>query len=219
MTPHSSSNNQRLRLSIAQEAARILAEEGTRDYQAAKLKAAERLGITERGYLPRNSEIESALIAYQRLFKTAVQPNELLQIRQTSLKLMDLLAAYRPHIVGPVLRGTANRHSVIELHLFSDVPEEIAFFLLDQHIPYQTAERRWQVGGQTCCYPAFRFQSGDYATELTIFPIDGGRQAPRCPVEQRPMQRADRDKLAALLDAQSSEADGNAIGLGEPLIR
>lgn len=200
MPARSSPNKQRLRLSIAQEAARILAEEGTRDYHAAKLKAAERLGIIERGYLPKNAEIESALITHQRLFKTDVQPHELLLIRQTSLQLMDLFACYAPRIVGPVLRGTADRHSVIELHLFSDVPEEVAIFLMEQRIPYQTSERRWQIGGQICSYPAFRFHSGDYATELTVFPIDGCRQAPRCPVEQRPMQRASRDKLAALLD-------------------
>lgn len=199
MTPRPTSHDQRIRLRIAQEAARILAEGGMRDFHAAKLKAADRLGIQERGNLPRNTEIEAALIEHQRLFKTDAQPQELRRIRQTALQLMELLAPFAPHIVGSVLRGTADRHSTIELHLFSDVPEEIAIFLMDKQIPYQSGERRWQLGDQVCTYPAFRFQSDGFATELTIFPIDGQRQAPPCPVERRPMRRANRHKLAAMM--------------------
>lgn len=202
MPSRSSPPDQRLRLRIAQEAARILAEGGNRDYHAAKLKAAQRLGVGERGNLPKNAEIEAALIEHQRLFKMDAQPEELRAIRQTSLELMDLLAPYTPHVVGPVLRGTADRHSTIELHLFTDVPEEIAFFLMERRIPYQPAERRWQLGDQLCAYPVFRFHSGAFATELTVFPIDGQRQAPPCPVERRPMRRANRHKLAQLLDAE-----------------
>ena len=42
---------------LAQEAARIIVDQGLRDYRAAKLKAAERLGMNTRGSLPRNAEI------------------------------------------------------------------------------------------------------------------------------------------------------------------
>jgi hypothetical protein len=45
------------RLGVANEAARIMREEGVRDYLLAKRKAAQRLGITDRGALPGNDEI------------------------------------------------------------------------------------------------------------------------------------------------------------------
>jgi len=52
----------RQRLIIAQQAAKILAQSGNRDYLAAKNKAVERLGIIDSKQLPTNSEIEQALI-------------------------------------------------------------------------------------------------------------------------------------------------------------
>ena len=51
-----------LRRALAQEAARIMAEHGIRDFLVAKRKAAERFGVTDGGaVLPKNSEIEEAL--------------------------------------------------------------------------------------------------------------------------------------------------------------
>ena len=52
---------------IAVEAARLIADQGMRDYHAAKLKAASRLGFSPDVDLPRNAEIESALREHQRL--------------------------------------------------------------------------------------------------------------------------------------------------------
>ena len=57
-----------VRRALAQEAARIMAEHGIDDYGFAKRKAAERLGVGEHAVLPKNSEVEAALIEYQRLF-------------------------------------------------------------------------------------------------------------------------------------------------------
>ena len=64
----------RHRILLAQEAARIMADEGVRDFRLAKRKAAERLGLPVNGTLmPRNTEIEQALIDHQRLFNGAFE--------------------------------------------------------------------------------------------------------------------------------------------------
>jgi len=57
-----------LRRALAQEAARIMAQHGIHDFLTAKRKAAERLGVQDASALPRNTEIEAALVEYQRLF-------------------------------------------------------------------------------------------------------------------------------------------------------
>ena len=57
-----------LRRALAQEAARLMAEHGIHDFLTAKRKAAERFGVTDNGALPKNTEIETALAEYQRLF-------------------------------------------------------------------------------------------------------------------------------------------------------
>ncbi len=64
----SSPRAENLRRALAQEAARVMAEHGVRDYRFAKRKAAERFGVIDEAVLPRNTEIEAALLEYQRLF-------------------------------------------------------------------------------------------------------------------------------------------------------
>ncbi len=61
MPKKSSIENDRARKMVAQEAARIIVEQGIQDYRAAKTKAAERMGVTARGSLPVNPEIEHAV--------------------------------------------------------------------------------------------------------------------------------------------------------------
>ena len=53
-----------LRHAIAQEAARLMAEHGIQDFYVAKRKAAERYGVVDGAFLPRNTEIEAALMSY-----------------------------------------------------------------------------------------------------------------------------------------------------------
>jgi hypothetical protein len=52
----------RTRQRLAEEAARIILEEGVRDYGLAKRKAADHLGMTGRPELPTNTEVETALL-------------------------------------------------------------------------------------------------------------------------------------------------------------
>ena len=58
----------RFRDKMAQEAAKIIATEGVRDYKLAKRKASERLGNFNHGSLPSNIEIERAIISYHNTF-------------------------------------------------------------------------------------------------------------------------------------------------------
>ena len=99
-----------LRIRIAQEAARLISESGIRDYALAKRKAADQLQVSDLGQLPRNDEIEEALYQYQRLFRFDEQPRRLRYLRTVALRAMEFLAAFEPHLVGTVLRGTADQH-------------------------------------------------------------------------------------------------------------
>ena len=57
MVKKASFDNERARLVVAQEAARLIVDQGIRDYGLAKKKAAQRLGMSTRGSLPGNSEV------------------------------------------------------------------------------------------------------------------------------------------------------------------
>ncbi|MDE2088502.1 MAG: hypothetical protein KGJ12_00630 [Gammaproteobacteria bacterium] len=190
-----------MRLRIAQEAARIMAEEGVHDFLAAKRKAAARLGAADTRHLPRNTEIEQALIDYQRLFQPDVHAHRLERLRSAALESMRFLDRFDPRLVGSVLSGTANEHSDVNLHLFADTPEDVVLFLMQEHIPFQTSERRLRLTNQSSeMYPVYRFLAGDTPIDLTVFPRAGLRQAPLSAVDGKPMRRASTPALRELME-------------------
>lgn len=190
----------RLKALIAQECARLMADEGVRDFQTAKRKAALRLAVADRASLPTNVEIEQALLDRQRLFHGHRQPMHLRDLRETALNAMRFLARFRPRLVGSVLSGTAGPHTGIHLHLFADTPEEVTLFLLERHIPFEMAERRVKMaGGVQACLPAFQFTVDEIRVDLTVFSLVAEREAPLSPVSNRPMRRANLAELEALL--------------------
>ena len=187
---------------VAQEAARIIVNQGIRDYGLAKKKAAERLGLGMRGSLPGNSEIEQAVSEHLQLFAGDSHPDLLRSMRLAALSAMDLLHSFTPRLVGPVLHGTADSNSAVNLHVFSDSAESVAFALTEQGLSYRPYERRLKSRrDQTETYAGFEFEHADAAVQATVFPVDGIRQAPISPVDGKPMKRADARALRDLLDA------------------
>ena len=201
MGARQSSRDLQMRQRIAQEAARVMVEEGVRDYYAAKRKAAAHLGARETQNMPRNVEIEEALQQYQRLFQSDSQPEYLRSLRLAAREAMQFLARFEPRLVGAVLSGSAGQYSDVDLHLFADTPEEVALFLMQSDIPFENAERRLKIGrNEYRNFPGFRLVAGEHVLELTVFPLDGLREAPRSSLDGKPMRRATLATLDALLE-------------------
>ncbi len=198
-------NARKMRLRLAQEAAQILLQSGNRDYYAAKHKAAVHLGAADTRNMPSNTEIESALQEYQRIFRADVQPVELQRLRKAALHAMHFFKDFKPRLVGSVLRGTADKHSVVTLHIVASTVEDIDLFLLHHNIPFEIGEKRvrFQVE-QIQSMPVYRFVADEAAIELVIFPADGPRQPPLSPLDSKPMQRADIRTLEKLLEEEAA---------------
>jgi len=195
-----SANQQQLRARIAHEAARLMTDSGLRDYAAAKRKAALRLGVNDESALPKNSEIEDALRMHQRLFEGDAHAQLLRELRETALEAMRFLSAFEPRLVGAVLDGTADRHSAVCLHLFSDDPDAPARFLGEHGIRYETQQRRLRLTPNDVIeFPVLLFAADDTAIDLTLFPHDSLRQPPLDRVDGKPIQRATRAALEMLL--------------------
>ena len=188
-----------LRSAIAQEAARLMAEHGIQDFLTAKRKAAERYGVVDGALLPRNTEIEAALVAHQRLFGGESHEQSLQEQRRTALKAMRLLEKFQPRLVGAVLTGSATKFADIQLHVFSDTAEAVYIHLMEQRFDYEVLERRVRMSpGVQVAVPTVRFELGNEIIEAFVFPRDGIRQAPGSPVDGRPMRRADLREVAEL---------------------
>ncbi|SIT68717.1 hypothetical protein SAMN05216526_0916 [Ectothiorhodosinus mongolicus] len=192
-------NDLRMRQLIAEEAARIILDEGVLDYHLAKRKAADRLGAVQTRNLPRNTEIEAAVIERQRLFEDEETPLRIAHLQAVALKAMDLLERYSPRLVGSVLQGIDNGRQEITLHAFAESVEEVMFFLADCGVSYRVSERRVRSTRGHEPTPCIEFGAEDVDIDVLVFPIDGLRQAPLSPINGKPMKRASAREVEALM--------------------
>ena len=197
---HAEGRAHQLRRRVALEAARLISEHGIHDFQLAKRKAARHVGVDEDGYLPRNREIEDALREHQRLFRAEEQTQALRTRRKAARGVMLFLESFEPRLVGPVLSGTADTHSPVNLHVFDDSPERVATYLLDHGIDFETRAHAFRLDRQRNAeFPVFLFDADGVAVDVTVFPHDALRQAPLDRTDERPQQRASLAALEALL--------------------
>src|SRR2546423_15455518 len=141
-----------------------------RECLVAKRKAAERLGVVDgAALLPKNSEIESALAEYQRLFGGASHLQALHAKRHAALSAMRYLREFSPRLVGPVLSGTATVHTEVQLHLFADRVESVTLKLLDGRIPHPPPHKRPHLHAPPPPpLPGARLEVGDPPLEATV---------------------------------------------------
>jgi hypothetical protein len=191
-----------LREQLADEAARLMVEHGIEDYARAKRKAAERLGVMTAAALPSNAEIHERLIERQRLFAPDDYDARLAILRQLAATVMTQLAEFRPRLVGGVLDGSATINTAVELHVFSDSPEMVAERLRGFGTRLRDTQRRYRLGRDDMTeIPGFELVLDGDEVEVMVFPERGSQHAPLSRVDGRPMRRASRDAVLALLDA------------------
>lgn len=135
-----SGNREKLQREIAAVAARLMAEDG-HDCAQAKRKAAVEVGAADgaRGLLPDNEQIEAALREYLRAFDGPAHRELLQQRRRLAAQWMQTLARFQPYLVGPVLNGSATRHSHLRLNLYTESAKDVEMALLDLGIDIRVA--------------------------------------------------------------------------------
>ena len=201
MARQKNNDTERARKLVAQEAARIIVDHGVRDYRLGEEKAGDRLGVVGRGALPGNAEVETAVAEHLEIFGSEAHADHLRLMRVAALSAMELLVSFTPRLVGPVLVGTADENSAVNLHVFADSPEAIAMELSHIGISYRPFERRLKSRrNRVETYAGFEFHHSNSAIQATVFPVDGIRQAPMSPIDGKPMKRAGSDVVQQLLE-------------------
>lgn len=200
---HARTRSTEARQRLAFEAARLMAEGGIRDYHVAKLRAAARLGVVDQGALPRNAEIDQALRQYQRLFQSQIQPQALQLRREAALEALRFFDRFDPRLVGAVLDGSADHHSAVCLHLYTDSPETLLHYLQEHGIPAEQQSRRLRLDRErSAVFPVHVFNADGIPFDLTVLPRDALRQPPLDRTGDRPMQRASLSALRELMSAE-----------------
>lgn len=115
-----------LRHKIAREAAALLYFGLEKEYKQAKVKAAQDIGAH---VLPSNLEVALEMDKVAEETEGSARTERLIQMRTKALKVMKMLEAYCPVLIGSVWRGTIRRGSDIDVETFRDEPQKIVTLL------------------------------------------------------------------------------------------
>src|SRR5262249_31751415 len=117
ISAHERMADAKLRQAIALEAARLMYERVESEYFSAKRKAAKRLcrrGVKPED-LPSNAEIRDQIQVFARIHEGEQRARHLRDMRVEALRLMRLLRAFRPRLIGSVMTGHVRKGSDIDL--------------------------------------------------------------------------------------------------------
>src|SRR5438105_11573012 len=137
-------SNVKLRHAIALEAARLMYERVESEYFTAKRKAAKRLcrqGVKPED-LPSNAEIRDQIQVFARIHEGEQRTLHLKEMRLEALRLMRLLRAYRPRLIGSVMTGHVRKGSDIDLHIFSDNPTLVTTVLENEGFQFDVERKQ-----------------------------------------------------------------------------
>jgi len=213
---HTKENIRRL---IAQEAARLIYEEGVREYRDAKRKAGRRFGAEKAlslgSHLPANAEIHAELQRLLGLYEEQVLPQRLLHLRLLALRLMELLEPFRPHLVGSVLSGAVTERSDIDLHLFAESSEEVEDYLELQEIPFEQEVVTIRHGGEFVDYSHLYFDEEGVVVECTVYPLADLHRIPKSSITGKAMERATTKQLRHLIATMTAQPTAVPLTSGQ----
>jgi predicted nucleotidyltransferase len=123
-----------MRTRVSREAATLLYFGAEKEYKQAKLKAAKTFGTH---FLPNNLEIALELDKIAEEKEGSARKEYLILMRQEALKVMKLLNAYYPLLIGSVWRGTTRVGSDIDISVYTDQLEQVLELLKTFNINIQ----------------------------------------------------------------------------------
>lgn len=201
-------NQDHIRQMIAQQAARMMAEDGIHDFAYAKKKAGKQLGISENSVLPTNAEIEEEIRLYHEIYNADEQPLELAKLRKAALMTMQIFERFNPHLTGSVLDGTAGKFAQTNIHLFADSAKEVEMFLLNMQIPFESSEKSYRLSDKPSkekkekvrkTVPVFTLETELGVQKLSVFDVDDLRIATKKTSDGANAERIAIAELQALI--------------------
>lgn len=193
-------NLSKLRRQIAWEAARLMYQRQETEYYRAKMKAARHVcqGWVKPADLPSNAEIRDEIQAFARLHEGDQRTANLRDMRLEALRMMRLLARFRPRLIGSVLTGHVRKGSDIDLHVFSDSLQAITAALDDEGVVYDVQHKRVRKHGEERIYVHVRIKDR-FPFELTVYPADKVHYVFKSSITGKAIERASIAELEQLL--------------------
>ncbi len=192
--------NVKLRQAIALEAARLMYERVESEYYTAKRKAAKRLcrrGVKPED-LPSNAEIREQIQVFARIHEGDKRHEHLRDMRLEALRLMRLLRAFRPRLIGSVMTGHVRKGSDIDLHLFTDGVGLVTDTLEREGFQFDVERKQVVKHGEARVFTHIHVYDR-FNFELTIYPEDKAHYVFKSSITGKAIERASIRELEELL--------------------
>jgi predicted nucleotidyltransferase len=196
----------KLRRAIAFEAARLMYDRTESEYYTAKRKAADRVcrGSVKPSDLPSNSEIRDLIQVFARTHEGEARTANLKDMRLHALRLMRLLARFRPRLIGSVMTGHVRKGSDIDLHVFSDHLEPVTAVLDDEGLQYDVERKQIEKHGESRVFTHVHVYD-TFPFELTVYPEDKAHYVFKSSITGKAIERASTRELEELIAREHPE--------------
>jgi hypothetical protein len=193
-------SNAKLRQAIALEAARLMYERVESEYFTAKRKAAKRLcrQRVKPEDLPSNAEIREQIQVFARIHEGDRRTEHLRDMRLQALRLMRLLRAFRPRLIGSVMTGHVRKGSDIDIHVFSDSAGLVTDVLEQEGYQFDVERKQIVKFGEARVFTHVHVYDR-FNYELTVYAEDKAHYVFKSSITGKAIERASIRELEELL--------------------
>jgi hypothetical protein len=205
----------KLRRQITAEAGRLMYTRSETEYYRAKLKAARKIcgRWVKPADLPSNAEIRDEIQRVAWMFEGDARFDNLREMRLFALRMLRLLARFKPRLIGSTLTGHVRRGSDIDVHLFTSSLEAVTGTLDEQGLRYDVERKRVRKSGEEHVYTHIHVQDR-FEVELTCYSPELANYPFKSSITGQEIERADLHELEELIRAEYPDVDLDAA-LGE----
>ena len=198
----------KLRRHIAWEAARLMYDRRESEYYRAKMKAARYFfrGRVKPADLPSNAEIRDEIQVLARMHEGETRDDNLRAMRLEALRLMRVLARFRPRLIGSVWTGHVRCGSDIDIHLFSDSLSAITSALEVGGAVFDVERKRVRKQGEERVFTHVHLQDR-FPVELTVYAADKSHYVFKSSVTGKAIERASLKALEEFLIKEQPDVD------------
>jgi hypothetical protein len=127
-------------------------------------------------------------------------------MRLDALRMMRLLAAFRPRLIGSVLTGHVRKGSDVDLHLFSDHLSAVTTVLEDQNLPHAVEHKRVRKHNEERVFTHIHLRDR-FNFELTLYSEREHSFAFKSSITGRAIERASIAELEQFLQSEYQDID------------
>lgn len=201
-------NTDKLRRQITFEAARLMYSRTETEYYRAKLKAGRKIcgGWVKPSLLPSNAEIRDEIQRFVALYEGDRRFDNLREMRLTAWRMMTLLKAFKPKLIGSTLTGHIRRGSDIDIHLFSSSLEAIIGSLEERGLFYDVEHKQVRKHGEEKVFTHIHVRE-KFPVELTCYAAGQAHFIFKSSVTGKAIERAGLMEFEELLKHEYPDFD------------